>query len=213
MNRVVLGLAAFLVSAALAEGALLLNDSFSYPDGPLVSAAGSPWTTYSGTSGQSKVVAGRLFLSKANSEDVHAPLAGQPYGYTSDTVLYVSFKVNYTNLPSSSGSYFAEFKDGGTGFRARIFAQTAGAASGAFRIGIANASSTPSAVYAADLLTNTDYTVVVRLVVSNAASTLWIDPGRNRCWGDCVRCGGRVDHHIIWVSGGWGVGDDRRFLC
>jgi hypothetical protein len=65
----------------------------------------------------------------------------------------VSFKINYTNLPSNTGSYFAEFKNGGTDFRARIFAQTAEAASGAFRIGIANAGSTPSAVFNADLQT------------------------------------------------------------
>ncbi len=176
MKKVVLGLAAFLVSATLAGAALLLSDSFSYPDGPLVTAAGSPWTTYSGTSGQVKVMSGRMFLSKANTEDVHATLAGQPYASTSGAILYMSFKINYTNLPSSSGSYFAEFKDGGTGFRARIFAQTAVAASGAFRIGIANAGSTPSAVFNADLQTNTDYTVVARFSVSNVVSTLWINP-------------------------------------
>ena len=176
VKKVVLGLAALLVSAALADGALLLNDFFSYPDGPLVTATGSPWTTYSGTSGQVKAVSGRMFLSKANSEDVQAALAGQSFAPTSSVALYVSFKVNYTNLPSSSGSYFGEFKDGGTGFRARIFAQTAGAASGAFRLGIGNAGSSPSAVFNADLLTNTDYIVVVRLAVSNVVSTLWINP-------------------------------------
>jgi endonuclease/exonuclease/phosphatase family metal-dependent hydrolase len=142
----------------------------------LVTATGSPWTTYSGTTGQVKVVSGRIFLSKANTEDVHAALAGQPYASTSGAILYVSFKINYTNLPSSAGSYFAEFKDGGTGFRARIFAQTAGAASGAFRIGIANAGSSPTAVFNADLQTNTDYTIVARLAVSNVVSTLWLNP-------------------------------------
>jgi len=142
----------------------------------LVTATGSPWTTYSGTTGQVKVVSGRIFLSKANTEDVHAALAGQPYASTSGAILYVSFKINYTNLPSSAGSYFAEFKDGGTGFRARIFAQTAGAASGAFRIGISNAGSSPTAVFNADLQTNTDYTIVARLAVSNVVSTLWLNP-------------------------------------
>ena len=165
-----------LVFATRADAALLLNDFFNYPDGPLVTAVGSPWTTYSGTAGQMKVVSGRVFLSKANSEDVHATLAGQPYASTSGAILYVSFKLNYTNLPATSGSYFAEFKDGGTGFRGRIFAQTAGAAAGAFRIGIANAAASPSAVFPADLVTNTDYTVVARLSVSNATSTLWINP-------------------------------------
>ena len=176
MKKVVFCISTFLLSATLSGAALLLSDTFSYSDGPLVTAAGSPWTTYSGTSGQMKVVSGRIFLSKANSEDVHATLAGQPYASTLGAVLYVSFKINYTNLPSSSGSYFAEFKNGGTGFRARIFAQTAGAATGAFRIGIANADNSPTAVFNADLLTNTDYTLVARLAVSNVVSTLWLNP-------------------------------------
>jgi endonuclease/exonuclease/phosphatase family metal-dependent hydrolase len=176
VKKIAFCIATFLLSATLAGAALLLNDTFSYPDGPLVTAAGSPWTTYSGTTGQVKVISGRIFLSKANTEDVQATLAGQPYAPASNAILYVSFKVNYTNLPSSAGSYFAEFKDGGTGFRARIFAQTAGAASGAFRIGIANAGNSPSAVFNADLQTNTDYTIVSRLDVSNVVSTLWLNP-------------------------------------
>jgi endonuclease/exonuclease/phosphatase family metal-dependent hydrolase len=177
VKKVVSCIATFLLSATLSGAALVLNDTFSYSDGPLVTAAGSPWTNYSGTiTGQVKVVSGRIFLSKANSEDVHAALAGQPYAPASNAVLYVSFKINCTNLPSSSGSYFAEFKNGGTGFRARIFAQTAGAATGAFRIGIANADSSPSAVVNADLQTNTDYTIVARLAVSNVVSALWLNP-------------------------------------
>jgi endonuclease/exonuclease/phosphatase family metal-dependent hydrolase len=176
VNRAGLGLAVWLISAFPAGAALLLSDAFNYSDGPLVTATTSPWTTYSGSSGQINVISGRIFLSKANSEDVQASLAGEPYVPASGAVLYVSFKINYTTLPSHSGSYFAEFKDGGLGFRARIFAQTAGAAAGAFRVGIANGGSSPSAVFDADLQTNTDYILVARLVVSNAVSTLWVNP-------------------------------------
>jgi endonuclease/exonuclease/phosphatase family metal-dependent hydrolase len=176
VKKVVFCITGLLLSATLSGAALLLNDSFNYPDGPLVTAVGSPWTTYSGTSGQMNVISGRVYLTKANSEDVQATLAGQPYPPASNAVLYVSFKINYTNLPASAGSYFAEFKNDGTGFRARIFAQTAGAAAGAFRIGIANAASSPSAVINADLQTNTDYTIAARLDVSNVVSTLWLNP-------------------------------------
>jgi endonuclease/exonuclease/phosphatase family metal-dependent hydrolase len=176
VKKVVFCITGLLLSATLSGAALLLNDSFNYPDGPLVTAVGSPWTTYSGTSGQMNVISGRVYLTKANSEDVQATLAGQPYPPASNAVLYVSFKINYTNLPASAGSYFAEFKNDGTGFRARIFAQTAGAASGAYRIGIANAASSPSAVINADLQTNTDYTIAARLDVSNVVSTLWLNP-------------------------------------
>jgi len=172
----VLGFVALLISAFPAGAVLLLSDAFNYSDGPLVTANNSPWTTYSGSNGQINVTSGRIFLSKANSEDVQASLAGQPYVPASGAVLYVSFKINYTTLPSQGGSYFAEFKDGGLGFRARIFAQTAGAAAGAFRIGIANGGSSPSAVFDTDLQTNSDYTIVARLMVGNAASALWVNP-------------------------------------
>ena len=176
VKKAVFCAAAFFLSATLAGAALLLGDSFDYSDGPLVTATASPWTTCSGTSGQVMVMSGRIFLSKSNTEDVHATLAGQPYTASSNAILYVSFTVNYASLPSSSGSYFAEFKNGGTGYRARIFAQTAGATSDAFRIGIGNAGSSPTAIFEADLQTNTDYTVVVRFAVSNVLSTLWINP-------------------------------------
>ncbi len=176
VKKVVFCIAAFLLSATLSGAALLLKDPFSYADGSLVTATNSPWTTYSGISGQVQVVSGRMFLSKANSEDINATLAGQPFVPASNVVLYVSFKINYTNLPAGAGSYFAEFKNGGTGYRARIFAQTAGAASGAFRVGIANAASSPSAVINTDLQTNTDYTIAARLDVSNVVSTLWLNP-------------------------------------
>jgi endonuclease/exonuclease/phosphatase family metal-dependent hydrolase len=176
VKRAVPGFVALLISALSAGATLLLSDAFNYSDGPLVTATNSPWTTYSGSSGQINVISGRIFLSKANSEDVQAPLAGQPYVPASGAVLYVSFKINYTTLPSQGGSYFAEFKDGGLGFRARIFAQTSGAAAGAFRVGIANGGSSPSAVFDTDLQTNSDYTIVARLMVGNAASALWVNP-------------------------------------
>jgi len=166
----------YLISAFSVGAVLLLDDVFNYSDGPLVTAADSPWTTYSGSNSQVNVLSGRIFLSKSNSEDVQALLAGQPYVPASSAFLYVSFKINYATLPSHAGSYFAEFKDAGLGFRARIFAQTTDAPAGAFRVGIANGGSTPSAVLDADLRTNTDYTLVARLVMSNAVGTLWVNP-------------------------------------
>lgn len=176
VRRAGLGLVVCLISAFPVGAGLLLNDAFNYSDGPLVTAADSPWTTYSGSNGQIGVLSGRIFLSRTNSEDVQALLAGQPYLSTSSTVLYVSFKINYATLPSHGGSYFAEFKDAGLGFRARIFSQTAGAAAGAFRVGMANGASSPSVIFNADLQTNTDYALVARLVVNNAGGTLWVNP-------------------------------------
>ena len=123
----------------MSGAALLLNDSFSYPDGPLVTVSGGAWAHHSGSSGEVMVSSGRVLLSEANTEDVNASLAGQPYTSSGTTnVFYASFTVKFTSLPSSGGAYFAHFKDSGSNFRARIWALTSGAATGKFRLGISS---------------------------------------------------------------------------
>ncbi|MFZ0826152.1 MAG: endonuclease/exonuclease/phosphatase family protein [Verrucomicrobiia bacterium] len=179
MNKVVLALAAFLVSAPLADAALLLDEAFNYPDGPLVTVSGGVWAHHSGSvTGEVVVASGRVLLNEANTEDVNASLAGQPYPASGTTnVFYASFTVKFTALPASGGAYFAHFKDASTGFRARIWALTSGAAAGKFRLGISSTSGTViSATVPMDLSLNTDYSIVTRLVNSNSVGTLWINP-------------------------------------
>ena len=178
MKRVVLGFATFLVSATLADAALLLNDSFDYPDGSLVGAGNNRWTHHSGAvTGEVMVASGRLRLSEANTEDINARLAGQPYpSYGATNVFYASFTVKFTALPSRSGAYFAHFKGSNNVFRARIWALTGGASLDRVRVGISSTDgSAASVTNSTDLHLNTDYTVVTRLVNSNS-STLWINP-------------------------------------
>jgi endonuclease/exonuclease/phosphatase family metal-dependent hydrolase len=119
-----------------------------------------------------------VYLSEANTEDVNASLAGQPYASSGTTnVFYASFTVKFTSLPSSGGAYFAHFKDSSSGYRARIWALTSGAATGKFRLGISSTSgSVISATSPVDLNPNQDYTIVTRLVNSNSVATLWINP-------------------------------------
>jgi endonuclease/exonuclease/phosphatase family metal-dependent hydrolase len=178
MNRVAPGLVMFLISAPLASAALLLNEAFNYPDGPLVMVSPNGWAHHSGTvTGQVAVAAGRAWLTEDNSEDVSAPLAGQPYPSSGATnVFYASFTVKFTSLPSGSGAYFAHFKNASSGYRARLWALAGGAAPDRFRLGLSSADgSAISATNPAQLRLNTDYTVVTRLISSNA-STLWINP-------------------------------------
>ena len=139
MKKAVFCVSTFLLSASLSGAALLLSDSFSYPDGPLVTVSGGMWAHHSGSTGEVMVASGRVLLNEANTEDVNALLAGQPYAASGKTnVFYASFTVKFTSLPSGSGAYFAHFKNSSTTFRARIWALTGGAAPGKFRLGISS---------------------------------------------------------------------------
>jgi endonuclease/exonuclease/phosphatase family metal-dependent hydrolase len=163
--------------ASTAPAALLLDEPFAYADGPLVTASAGAWTTHSGTTSQAAVVSGRAFISDTNGEDVNR-LLSQSFAPASGATLYARFTLTCDKLPSTSGDYFAHFKSSSdTTFRAKLFALTQGAAPGTFRLGIANISNAPNAVLALDLATNVPHIVVLRYVVSNATTTLWVNPG------------------------------------
>jgi endonuclease/exonuclease/phosphatase family metal-dependent hydrolase len=180
VKKVVFCIATFLLSATLSGAALLLNEPFTYSDGPLVTVSTNAWVHHSGSANEVTVTSGRVYLDGANTEDVNRPIPGQPYASTGSTnVFYTSFTARFSSLPASGGTYFAHFKDSASGFRARIWALTSGAASGKFRLGISSATSSAASVTnLTDLSLTTNYTVVTRFVNSNSVATcqLWIDP-------------------------------------
>jgi len=154
----------------------IFSDSFDYPSGPLVTVSSGTWATHDGATGQVEVRSGRVLLAQTNSEDVSVAL-DQSYPQTTDIALYASFTINFTAFPSGTGDYFAHFKGLGTsGFRNRIYATTNGVPAGFFRVGIANANTTLGILLSPGLSLNTDYVLITRYVVSNATSTLWLDP-------------------------------------
>ena len=158
---------------------VIFNDYFDYPGDSLGSASKGLWHHESGTAGDMVVSGGELQVSRSSSELCSVELMGGPYFTTSSDVLYSRFKIRFTSLPTTAGNYFAFFQDdGSTGRRARIWAATTNAAAGKFRIGIGNGSDSTATAgqVARDLDTNVTYTVVTRLVVATAESSIWIDP-------------------------------------
>ena len=155
--------------------ALIFSESFDYADGALATNAAAPWVHHSGAvTGQLQVVNGRAQLTTAQTEDISVALPGGPYATNSGVKLFVSFQLNLLQLPGSTGDYFAHFNT--TGARCRLFASTANAGAGRFRLGIANGSNTASEQLAVDLETNVNYFVVLRYDPSTAVSTLWVNP-------------------------------------
>ena len=50
--------------AAQARASVIFSDNFTYPDGPLVGAPGSPWANHSGTAGQVNVTSNQVELTQ-----------------------------------------------------------------------------------------------------------------------------------------------------
>ena len=177
--------------AATAQADVVLSDSFSYADGDVAAAAGSPWLIHSGTTA-ANVQSGELRLTGGNSADVNALLSGGPYLSNSPAVLYSSFKMRVINRPGAAGTYFAHFKDTNinqfSGFGARVWVSYTNAYTGQlltntsqtsqYRVGIGNGTLAGSGTgqIDQDLYLNTNYTIVTRFVPNTGEATIWLNP-------------------------------------
>jgi Immunoglobulin I-set domain len=170
---------------------LILDDTFTYPDGNLFGDAGSPWSEIGGSS-PIPVINDRAQIAGSNATANTAfgqSLFTQPQ---SNTVVWASFTINVTQLPeSSSGTYFAHFDENSNfEFFGRIVLLTsnsptytpdipAAAYPGTYRLGIANKASTASAVVELDLAQGIDYHVVAYYDMVNNYSGMAINPDQS----------------------------------
>src|SRR5206468_10991606 len=112
------------------------------------------------------------------------PLLDAPYTANSGAILNASMMVNLADLgplPQSYRTYVAKFNDGSgntANVAGRLLVATNGAAPGFFRLGIANNGTvaTDSQMFPQDLAIGTPAVVVMKMVVSNQFSTLWVNP-------------------------------------
>jgi hypothetical protein len=167
---------------------VILSDDFNYTeflqDTALQGAGGphaSPWVhagSNAGTNFDLLVINGMAQLSAERSEDLSATLANSPFLANSGVLLYASFSIICTNLPTLAGDYFVHFQDTLTGstFRDKIYVSSTNAAAGFFRLGVANAANTVSAQFPLDLATNQSYFVVTRYNTGTGESVLWVNP-------------------------------------
>jgi hypothetical protein len=177
MKKTIKKLAILLMFACLgavsSKAAPLFYDPLLYPNG-LIETDGL-WQVYSPAPplapyGDCFVSNNLIQLVKGNHDAVDAPFTNN----TGNTLVYASFTINVTALPTSAGSYFAEFQDP-TDYAdvAHLFAGTAGTSTpGTYRLGIANyaTASTSAYFFPMDLATNTTYYVVMAYDPNNSDS-------------------------------------------
>lgn len=176
MKKLIASLIAVVGLAYAANAAVLLNEPFTYSDGNLTAVSSAAWFAHSGSGSTPVTVSGgKAGLLTSGAEDVSRAITSSTVGYT--TPLYGSFKVNFSALPTAS-TYFAHFSKDGATFRCKIFSSVSGAASGKYRLGVANGQANTPVMIANDLDLNTEYKLVFRLTNSATATfaTLWINP-------------------------------------
>jgi hypothetical protein len=136
------------------------------------SVGGTNWLANYPPTNQCLVESGRLFLTATNGESIRHDF---PNAYFNGS-LYSRMVVNFSQLPSGNGDFFAFFRVTDLdNLRARIWASTNGAAPGRFRLGITTIFPSPVMI-AQDLYLGTNYTLVTRYTITNNFSTLWINP-------------------------------------
>jgi hypothetical protein len=173
-------LIALLAGLSAARAEIVFSDGFTYPDGNLVGAPGSPWLAHDASANLPVQVAGgraRITGPGASAQDINVPFPGGPFASAgTTTALYMGFIAQFTTLPSPAGSYFAHLNT--SGFRCRIWASTTNASTGTFRLGIGNSTGANAAAgqITSDLSLNTDYFVLVRYELATGLSTIWLNP-------------------------------------
>lgn len=166
------GLGLVLFAGSHAQAGILMQDTFTYPDGSLTTVSGGLWTLHSGTAGQVDVAGGLVNLTQTESEDVNRVLSSP----VSTGSVYFGFEMVLSALPSGTGGYFTHLKDAGTSnFRARVWVSTVGADPGEYRVGISNGGNVP--VYnPTSLALGELHNVIVAYDVASAVATLYLDP-------------------------------------
>jgi hypothetical protein len=180
MKRTLLILVTAAVGLLHVRSENVLGDSFSYPNGAIVGALGSPWLNNSGAAGTMLATNSTLEINASRAEDIVAPLSRTISTNVGDVAAYASFNVRFIGLPTTNGTYFAHFT--GTTinsfFRGRVLATLTNAVLGKYRLSIGNSSgvSPATGLWPSDLDTNVTYKIVTRYELATGLSKMWIDP-------------------------------------
>lgn len=193
------------LAAMSARADVIWQDTFNYANGALTNVSGGLWIKHSGTANPSDSIVNNHRLEVSTSTTYLGVTAtrqddvNRQFSITNNSiytnvhqVIYASFIVNFTNLPTANGTYFAHFHYGvptSSSFEGKLFALAGNPAQptnnftalpNTFRLGVCAAGTgngAPSATFPVDLALNTDYQVVLGWdPVTLYALSLWVNP-------------------------------------
>ena len=154
---------------------LLIQETFSVPDAPVVSLSG--WATHSGQPEQTQTAGGALRLTDESTEDVHLEIPGQPFSADGEAELFAAFDLTMRAMASGPGTYFAHFKgQSNTAFRGRLYLRPVENNAEKFQLGVLPASSGIPSYAAALLDLGQNYRVVLGYQVKSERTRLWLNP-------------------------------------
>jgi hypothetical protein len=177
------------LTALCVRATVLFQDSINYPytDGS-IEGQGQWYAYYPATPNQNAFVTNDVLLLTANStnDSVAAPVNGFAPP-NPGSITYASFSLNVSQLPTGSGTYFAQLQNNNdTNDCCHVFITTTGTAvPGTYRLGIANFDTSyltisPPVNFPMDLAPGITYNVVIIYDIDNndplAGATLMINP-------------------------------------
>lgn len=159
-----------------AHADIVLTDNFDYPDGNLVGNGG--WANHSGSGNFVQVSSGTILLEQGSGsrEDVNVAI-GATMG--AGDVWRFEFDVTVSGAAAATNTYFAHFKDSGSGFNTRMFV-AAPVAGGDFTFALAEQSgSTPTGIFSNDFVYGQTYRVFAEYNFDLGVSQMWVDSKAN----------------------------------
>jgi hypothetical protein len=172
------------LSALPSRAAVLFQDALNYPNGCI--ETDGLWYAYAPAVPKLDAFISNdlLILDQNHSDAVGAPSSNFT-NTPGNTIVFASFTINVSTLPSASGGYFAQFSDNTNDYAGRVFIATKGTTvPGTYRLGIGNVATSVSAtgvnMFPLDLATDITYQVVfsydTNLSDSYPNATLWVNP-------------------------------------
>ncbi|MGK0184552.1 MAG: hypothetical protein ACI9R3_000324 [Verrucomicrobiales bacterium] len=176
------------LSTSAFSGSVFLSEGFGYADGQLTDSlsggaaganvSGGNWKAHSGETFDDNVgvIGGKAQLLNSGSEDVNRMIgttmaAGQTFYFAAQMA------VNFTGASGDAlnNDYFLHLKDGGFGFRARVYLD-APSGGGDYALGLSSTSGGQVAKTATDLSFGTTQTIVGSYAFDTGETKLWVNP-------------------------------------